>query len=221
VVLTPSRRCQVGGDKPPATVAKERGSPGRARRKPLKPLRAERRVFRGIRGDYARMLSIFCIRGCGCPRRPAFRTPSLLGRRWCEACPGRVAAAGMRRCASSSPQRRCWLFENLDWESCRLLPSPGGGGSTRLKGAAGWGDGLSTPTVPELRDCHPTPSRISLRSIRADPPPQGEGKRTVFAATISTKSAASSAAPPPPVPQPPPLRHPRASAKSPRPAPDD
>jgi hypothetical protein len=40
VVLTPSRRCQVGGDKPLTTVAKERGSPGRARRKPLKPLRA-------------------------------------------------------------------------------------------------------------------------------------------------------------------------------------
>src|SRR5436190_23845021 len=36
------------------------------------------------------------------------------------------------------------------------------------------------PTVPEWRD-HPTPSRISLRSIRADPPPPGEGKRSVAA----------------------------------------
>ena len=36
VVLTPSRRCQVGEDKSPATVATERGSPGRSRisRKP-------------------------------------------------------------------------------------------------------------------------------------------------------------------------------------------
>jgi hypothetical protein len=29
-----------------------------------------------------------------------------------------------------------------------------------------------------MRDCHPTPSRISLRSMRADPAPPGEGKRT-------------------------------------------
>ena len=27
------------------------------------------------RGDYARMLSIFCIRGCGCVEHPAFPTP--------------------------------------------------------------------------------------------------------------------------------------------------
>ena len=33
------------------------------------------------------------------------------------------------------------------------------------------------PTAPEWRDCHPAPSRISLRSTRADPPPQGAGKK--------------------------------------------
>jgi hypothetical protein len=36
----------------------------------------------------------------------------------------------------------------------------------------GWGDSLSTDTVPEWRD-HPTP--LALRAI--DPPPPGEGKR--------------------------------------------
>src|SRR5450755_921736 len=45
------------------------------------------------------------------------------------------------------------------------LPSPGGGGSTRLKGAAGGGDSLSPRTLPVLRDRHPTPSRI----LRCEP----------------------------------------------------
>src|SRR5215207_10790166 len=39
--------------------------------------------------------------------------------------------------------------------------------------AAGWGDGLSFRTVPELRDCHPTPSHISLRSCEPTLPLQG------------------------------------------------
>src|SRR5579872_1043093 len=39
VVLTPRRWRQVCGDIPQAMVAKKPGSPGRARRKPLKPLR--------------------------------------------------------------------------------------------------------------------------------------------------------------------------------------
>src|SRR5450631_274967 len=43
-----------------------------------------------------------------------------------------------------------------------------------VRRAAGWGDSLSSRTVPELRDCHPTPSRILFRAMRADPPPPGE-----------------------------------------------
>jgi hypothetical protein len=43
-----------------------------------------------------------------------------------------------------------------------------------MKFAAGWGDGLSFRMVPELGD-HPTPSRISLRSMRADPSPSRGG----------------------------------------------
>src|SRR5262245_34540497 len=45
-------------------------------------------------------------------------------------------------------------------------PSPGVGGSQAKR--AGWGDLLR-------KEVHPTPSRISLRSMRADPPPPGEG----------------------------------------------
>ena len=39
----------------------------------------------------------------------------------------------------------------------------------------GWGDGLSSETLPELRD-HPTPARRVLRTVRSEPPPPGEGK---------------------------------------------
>jgi hypothetical protein len=42
----------------PATVARKPGSPGRARRTPLKPLRREGRMFRRTCGDYARVLFI-------------------------------------------------------------------------------------------------------------------------------------------------------------------
>src|SRR6202023_2967990 len=55
---------------------KKARSPGRARYKPLKPLRGECRVNRCDRGDYARMLILFCMRGCGCIARPAFPAPS-------------------------------------------------------------------------------------------------------------------------------------------------
>ena len=90
VVLTPRRWRQVCGvasaqpglDKtyPQVMVAKQ-PSPGRARRKPLKPLRA------GMPGDsgvlvVTRVLSTNtkCTRGCGCNGHPAFPTPSLGGR---------------------------------------------------------------------------------------------------------------------------------------------
>src|SRR5882724_4371574 len=56
-------------------------SPGRARRKPLKPLRA------GMPGDSGvlvvtrvRSTTTKCTRGCGCNGHPAFPTPSLGGR---------------------------------------------------------------------------------------------------------------------------------------------
>jgi len=46
-------------------VAKKPGSPGRARRKPLKPLRGECRVNRRDRGDLSLCAFSFCAQGCG------------------------------------------------------------------------------------------------------------------------------------------------------------
>src|SRR5437899_3283644 len=61
------------------TVTRRIRSPGRARNKPLKPLRAGMPGDLGATcGDYARVLH-FTIRtrGCGCIGHPAFPTPSV------------------------------------------------------------------------------------------------------------------------------------------------
>src|SRR5712664_3080969 len=73
---------------------KQARSPGRARRKPLKPLRA------GMPGDpggpvvNTRVLPAHCTRGCGCNGHPAFPTPSL-GRK-INAQLGRIAPRGAK-----------------------------------------------------------------------------------------------------------------------------
>src|SRR5712671_3938056 len=91
VVLTPRRWRQVRGVKsaqpgldktyPLSDGGKRARSPGRARRKPLKPLRA------GTSGDSGvlvvtrvRSTNTKCTRGRGCNGHPAFPTPSLGGR---------------------------------------------------------------------------------------------------------------------------------------------
>jgi len=85
-----------------------------------------------------------------------------------------------------------------------LPPSPGGGGSIAPamrsivrseRGGVSHGGGLSVArvnrrgefylqsmSVPSRMDRHPTPVRISLRSIRTDPPPPGEGEESGGAA---------------------------------------
>src|ERR1700675_1739123 len=82
-------------------------SPGRARRKPLKPLRA------GTPGDsgelvVTRVLSTNtkCTRGRGCNGHPAFPTPSVLGRDKVHAQLGRFA-----------PRDRAHVFRSLKIES--------------------------------------------------------------------------------------------------------
>src|SRR5882724_2649251 len=58
---------------------KKARSLGRARRKPLKPLRRECRVMPVCTcGDYARVLFFICTRGCGRIACPAFPAPSDL-----------------------------------------------------------------------------------------------------------------------------------------------
>jgi hypothetical protein len=79
VVLTPRRRRQVGGGNSASDGDKKARSPGRARNKPLKPLRA------GMPGDPGATVVTclrafyFCTQGCGCNGHPAFPTPSVLG----------------------------------------------------------------------------------------------------------------------------------------------
>src|ERR1051325_1251002 len=53
-------------------------------------------------------------------------------------------------------------------------PSPGGGGSTRVQRAAGWGESLSLRAVSEARL---SPHPVEHLAMLADPPPPGEGKK--------------------------------------------
>ena len=78
VVLTPRRRRQVGESRfTPSDGDKKARSPGRARNKLLKPLRA------GMPGDpgatvVANACAFYhCARGCGCIGHPAFPAPPL------------------------------------------------------------------------------------------------------------------------------------------------
>src|SRR5258705_10687117 len=83
---------------------KQARSPGRARRKPLKPLRRECRVFRGTCGDYTRVLPTHCTRGCGCTAHPAFPAPSVFEGEWLCARLRRFAPRGA--CGISAPSLR-------------------------------------------------------------------------------------------------------------------
>src|ERR1700738_4035636 len=92
VVLTPRRWRQVRGNFPANDGGKKARSPGRARNKPLKPLRA------GMPGDpggpVATTLVCYlhtCTRGCGCNGHPAFPTPSVFEGRIVQAQLGRIA----------------------------------------------------------------------------------------------------------------------------------
>jgi hypothetical protein len=78
VVLTPRRWRQAGGRNFTDDGDKKARSPGRARRKPLKPLRREGRMFRWTCGDALACFLHFCTRGCGCSGHPAFPAPSVI-----------------------------------------------------------------------------------------------------------------------------------------------
>jgi hypothetical protein len=80
---------------------KRNSSPGRARRKPLKPLRA------GMPGDSGVPVAstpvlFFCTGGCGCSGHPAFPTPSIF-RADNFATARTPGAAGARSCVSDYP----------------------------------------------------------------------------------------------------------------------
>jgi hypothetical protein len=114
---------------------KKARSPGRARRKPLKPSACGNAgLARCDRGDYARVVLIFPTRGCGCACRPAFPTPSLGGTmkqdsgafasRECEGAPWtsplssslrtqRPITTGRNYCAKAGEQRLSKLAPRL------------------------------------------------------------------------------------------------------------
>jgi hypothetical protein len=78
VVLTPRRWRQVGGGNSAGDGDKKARSPGRVRRKPLKPLACGNAgCSRWTCGGYTRVPPTLCTRGCGCSGNPAFPTPSL------------------------------------------------------------------------------------------------------------------------------------------------
>jgi hypothetical protein len=100
VKLAEAASSQPGFDRPSirsATVTKRNSSPGRARRKPLKPLRGESRVISGVL-----VVTIVCLlpmhTGCGCSGHPAFPAPSpFRGQRFCKTSDGpRREIAGAR-----------------------------------------------------------------------------------------------------------------------------
>src|SRR5580704_14546156 len=72
----PRRWHQVGGIIFADDGGKQARSPGRARRKPLKPLRGECRAFSGVTVVTNLRVFYFYTQGCGRIGRPAFPAPS-------------------------------------------------------------------------------------------------------------------------------------------------
>src|SRR5579872_3594693 len=127
VVLTPRRWRQAGGDDPPAMVAIKPGSPGRARRKPLKPF------AQGMPDCFGEpvVTTLVCFFHSHTRLRVrlkhlAFPAPSVFRKaKMCWQNSGAIRVAGMRR-------RGCLKCES---EGRRFFPSPlageGGAGEDR------------------------------------------------------------------------------------------
>jgi hypothetical protein len=105
VVLTPRRWRQVGGSNSASDGGKKARSPGRARNRPLKPLRGECRTFSGVTVVTNACAYYHCARGCGRAERPAFPAPSVFR--------GTLMATTRAHCAARMRGRGfSWLFEN-------------------------------------------------------------------------------------------------------------
>ena len=104
VVLTPRRWRQVGGIISADDGDNKARSPGRARRKPLKPLRAGTPGDSGVLVYSCAVLLLKRTRACGCHGHPAFPTPSLGGR--AKQHLGRFASRGRKRAFEIGDFRR-------------------------------------------------------------------------------------------------------------------
>jgi len=103
VVLTPRRWCQVlekqasckflGGD-----GGNKARSPGRARRKPLKPLRREGRIASAEPVCSCAFFAHFCTRDRGCSAHPAFPAPSDFKARNFTQTPGALRRGNAKSC---------------------------------------------------------------------------------------------------------------------------
>jgi hypothetical protein len=99
VVPTPRRWCQIGGVSLSTTVANKPGTPGRARRKPLKPFACGNAgMSRWTCGDYARVVYSLSHARLRVHRAPGIPHALILEGEEFELQPGRKPAAGMRRC---------------------------------------------------------------------------------------------------------------------------
>jgi hypothetical protein len=149
------------------TVTRRIRSPGRARNKPLKPLRRECRVFRGTCGDYARVLYLFRTRGCGCIGHPAFPCALLWGGRFMQRL-GRIAP---RDCGVAS-EIGC-LKLNLRARTRLHLSLVGEVGSARQR-RDDPGEGFA-PSIDRTPSPQPSPTRGegARRRCRAASPDYG------------------------------------------------
>jgi len=85
-------------DHPPVMVARKPGSPGRARRKPLKPFAQGRPIAKGVPVVTEACVSFrFARKAMGAIFAPAFPAPSVFGRRMDRASLGRFRVARRRR----------------------------------------------------------------------------------------------------------------------------
>src|SRR6516165_53703 len=89
----PLAGAKSAGDDLPATVTRKSWTPGRARRKPLRPLRRGGRCFGCTCSDYARVLLLIAREAAGAAKHSVFPAPSSL--RGHSQRLGRNSAAGM------------------------------------------------------------------------------------------------------------------------------
>jgi hypothetical protein len=166
VVLTPRRWRSSWRRRVPRLAGdggKKARSPGRARRKPLKPLRGEGRSDPTSPVVTTLVCFLFYTRGRGCSGHPVFPAPSHLEERDVDGSLGRVALRD--RCCASIGRRHCY-DDFGSKRRARFLSSPGGGGSIAKR--AGWGDSLSAPYSAKVEGSpHPVAHFAPL--IHADP----------------------------------------------------
>jgi hypothetical protein len=156
--LASSRQVMTAGD-----GGNNAWSPGRARRKLLKPSRRECRCFGWTCGDYACVLLPFAHKAAGAAKHPAFPAPSVFGGD-AEAKLGRDRAAGMRRHTSPSCPAEAG---HPVFETSRTSTTVSGMLDRPVRPGDDSGHiGCLTSCIARTRDCRPGQAN-SLRRVAA------------------------------------------------------